>query len=108
MTNLLRHQNNARGHACSGDVFLLLVGLALTSGCYLVRPASGGGQRASDERRLNAEDIAVPTGYRVELVAKGLTFPTGVAFDASGVPHVVESGYCYGEVWTTPRLVRLD
>ena len=28
-----------------------------------------------------ATDIAVPEGYRITMVAEGLTFPTGVAFD---------------------------
>jgi glucose/arabinose dehydrogenase len=78
------------------------------SGCYVMRPSSGGGQRAGDERMVNAADVAVPAGYRVESVATGLTFPTGVTFDNDGRVYVVESGYCYGEVWTTPRLVRVE
>ena len=50
----------------------------------------------------------MPPGYRIEAVATGLTFPTGVTFDGAGRPHVVESGYSYGEVWTTPRLLRVE
>jgi hypothetical protein len=53
-------------------------------------------------------DIALPTGYRIESVAIGLTFPVGVTFDADGRVHVVESGYSYGEVWTVPRLLRVE
>src|SRR5688572_11205442 len=86
----------------------LSLGLALLSGCYVMRPSSGGGQRASDERKVNAADVAVPAGYRVETVATGLTFPTGVTFGGDGAIYVVESGYCYGEVWTTPRLLRVQ
>jgi hypothetical protein len=41
-------------------------------------------------------------------VATGLNFPTGVAFDNDGRAYVTESGYSYGEVWTTPRLVRVE
>jgi glucose/arabinose dehydrogenase len=81
---------------------------SLVSGCYSMRPSQGGGQTAfSPPRRLDARDIAVPAGYRVELVASGLTFPTGVAFDPQGTPYVTESGYSYGEAFTTPRLLRV-
>ena len=52
--------------------------------------------------------MALPAGYRIEAVASGLTFPTGVAFDDGGRPHVLEAGYSYGERWTLPRLLRLD
>lgn len=38
----------------------------------------------------------------------GLTFPTGITFDGEGAPVVVESGYSYGEVFTEPRLVRIE
>jgi glucose/arabinose dehydrogenase len=84
--------------------------LALLSvvGCYRWRSSSGGGEaRFSGERRLVPADVALPPGYRIEIVATELTFPTGVAFDAEGVPHVVEAGYSYGEIFTTPRLVRI-
>ena len=53
------------------------------------------------------ELTALPAGYRIEPVATGLTFPTGVAFDEQGQPVVTEAGYSYGEDWTTPRLVRI-
>lgn len=70
--------------------------------------SSGGGQaNFSGERRVHAEDVAVPPGYRVEVVASGLTFPTGITFDDQGRAHVTESGYSYGEVWAQPRLIRL-
>lgn len=77
--------------------------------CYKMRPSRGGGEISFDgARAYRAEDIAVPSGYRIEIVATGLTFPTGVAFDAQGKACVVESGYCYGEVWTTPQLLRIE
>ena len=57
---------------------------------------------------MNAADIAVPSGYQIELVATGLTFPTGVAFDDKGGVYVTESGYSYGEVWDIPRLIRIE
>lgn len=36
------------------------------------------------ERAFNAEAIQVPPGYKVELVSKGLTFPTAAIFNDEG------------------------
>jgi glucose/arabinose dehydrogenase len=71
--------------------------------------SKGGGQleRTPGVRRYEAADVAVPPGYRVELMAARLTFPTGVAFGDDGTPYVVESGYSYGEAFTTPRLLHV-
>lgn len=78
-------------------------------GCYGMRPSDGSGQAPFEgPRQVRAEDVALPAGYRIEPIATGLTFPTGVAFDEAGRPHVVEAGYAYGEVWTTPRLLRVE
>jgi glucose/arabinose dehydrogenase len=90
---------------------LCSMGLAVLSlaGCYNMRPSSGGGQtEAAAVRRINPADVAVAAGYRIEPVASGLTFPTSVTFDDAGVPHVIEAGYSYGEVFTTPRLLRVE
>lgn len=82
------------------------------AGCYQMSPSSGGGKITKipemGERALNAKDIALPEGYRIEAVATGLTFPTGVTFDQAGTPYVIESGYSYGEVWEVPRLLRVQ
>lgn len=90
-------------------ITMLCLGL---SGCYALYPSSGGGKltklHQTGERQLDPGDIALPDGYRIEVVARGLTFPTGVTFDAQGIPYVVESGYSYGEVWEVPRLLRVD
>lgn len=81
----------------------------LLTGCYNFLPSDGGGQTAATGKRtVDPADVALPAGYRIEAVATGFTFPTGVAFDADGMPHVVEAGYSYGEVFTTPRLVRVN
>lgn len=84
--------------------------LLVTAACFSMRPSHGGGQgvKFTGPRRVQPSDVALPDGYRIEAVASGLTFPTGVAFDDSGTPYVVESGYSYGERWTTPRLVRVE
>ncbi len=91
-------------------VLLAIAGCLILSGCYGMRPSAGGGSlsRLTPERKVNQADIALPSGYFVEAVATGLTFPTGVAFDERGTPYVVEAGYSYGEVWDTPRLLRID
>ena len=86
--------------------FILLM-LALY-GCYGVRPSQGGGQIETAVRKINPADVALPGGYRIEAVATGLTFPTGITFDEDGEIYVIESGYSYGETWAEPRLLRLE
>ncbi|HZW09867.1 MAG TPA: hypothetical protein VFF69_08180 [Phycisphaerales bacterium] len=88
---------------------VVLCACLVLPGCYALHSSEGGGQtREPGAREVNPADVALPAGYRIDAVATGLTFPTGVAFDDAGVPHVVESGYSYGEVWTTARLLRLE
>lgn len=58
-------------------------------------------------RVVRPADIVLPKGYRIEAVATGLDFPTGVAFDGAGIAHVTEAGYAYGKTWRPPRLVRI-
>ena len=95
--------------------FLILVGLLIIisgidlTGCYSIRKSSGGGQTEFvPPRTVHPGDVALADGFRIEVAATGLTFPTGVAFDETGGIFVTESGYSYGEVWTTPRLLRID
>jgi glucose/arabinose dehydrogenase len=88
---------------------LVTAALLLLAGCYSSLPSDGGGQTDfTPPRTVEGADILLPAGYRIEAAATGLTFPTGVAFDAAGVPHVTESGYAYGEVFATPRLLRVE
>jgi glucose/arabinose dehydrogenase len=85
---------------------LLLVSLP---GCFAMRSSKGGGQTSfASPRRADPRAVALPSGYRIEVVATGLNLPTGVAFDAEGRAYVTEAGYSYGELWTTPRLVRVE
>jgi glucose/arabinose dehydrogenase len=89
-------------------LFLACISFVFSS-CYWMRNSHGGGQVKNEaERKVNVADIALPKGYKIELVAQGFTFPTAVAFDEQGVPYVIESGYAYGEVWTEPQLIRVD
>ena len=93
--------------AVAAVVFTLLA--CISTGCFGPSPSKGGGQaKFKGARAVNPADVALPRGYRIQPVARGLTFPTGVAFDEDARPYVVESGYCYGEKWTTPRLLRIE
>jgi glucose/arabinose dehydrogenase len=95
------------GRKWAGVLALAMI-VAAAAGCYTMRRSSGGGQTTfAPPRTVDARDVALPPGYEIEAVATGLTFPTGVTFDASGRTYVVESGYSYGEVWTTPRLLEI-
>jgi sugar lactone lactonase YvrE len=83
--------------------------VVLLPGCYALRGSSGGGQTDfTPPREARVADIALTNDYRIEPVATGLTFPTGVAFDDEGRPYVLEAGYSYGEDFTTPRLLRVE
>jgi glucose/arabinose dehydrogenase len=95
-------------HRGSIAVALLVSGL-LVGGCYRTLAGGQGGARSRHlaQRVPDAADVAVPAGYRAEVVAAGFTFPIGVAFDGEGRPVVLEAGYSYGEVFTVPRLVRV-
>ncbi|HET6567493.1 MAG TPA: hypothetical protein VFG50_05975 [Rhodothermales bacterium] len=74
-----------------------------------MRSSDGGGKATFEPpREVNPADVAVPEGYRIEVVATGLTFPTGIAFDDEGRAYVTEAGYSYGEYHGTPRLLRLE
>lgn len=59
-------------------------------------------------RRVDPGDIELPPGYAIAPVATGLTFPTGIAFDDLGRPHVVEAGYGPVDTWDEPRLLRIE
>jgi glucose/arabinose dehydrogenase len=92
---------------CLVQIFCLAAGFA--SGCLAIIPSNGGGQTSfTPPRRIEPSDIALPAGYKIEAVATGLTFPSGVTFDDAGRIYVIEAGYSYGEVWTVPRLLRIE
>jgi glucose/arabinose dehydrogenase len=88
---------------------LAIAALCATAGCGAVTPTQGGGMtEGAGPRRIAPEDVALAPGYAIEVVARGLTFPTSVAFDDQGQVYVVEAGYSYGEVFRTPKLLRID
>ena len=89
-------------------VILLLLIPAILSGCYRMRASKGGGQiKTVNERHVDVADVALPQGYKIELIATGLNYPTGIDFDETGIPYVIESGYAYGEEWTEPTLKKI-
>ncbi len=59
-------------------------------------------------RFVNPGDIVLPEGYLIEAVARGLTCPTGVAFDDSGEIYITEAGYSIGEMSAAPRLLHVS
>ncbi|HVG40186.1 MAG TPA: hypothetical protein VM888_01145, partial [Chitinophagaceae bacterium] len=74
-----------------------------------MRSSNGGGQKnVSNERMVNATNIAVTKGYKIEAITSGLTFPSAVTFDDNGNLYAIETGYSYGEVWGEPKLLRID
>jgi glucose/arabinose dehydrogenase len=76
---------------------------------YMLHGSDGGGQTEFvAPRTVRAADIALPEGYRIEPVATNLTFPTDITVDDGGEVYVIEAGYAYGEVWTEPRLLRVE
>ena len=90
------------------SVKLCILALSLLGGCYSTLPSHGGGEIAiAPPRRVNPNDVWLPRGYRIEAVAEGLNYPTGVTFDDKGRVYVVEAGYSYGEAWAEPRLLRV-
>ncbi len=86
-----------------------IIAFSLLSGCYRIRSSNGGGEikHIPSERKLNVNDVALPEGYKIEVVATGLKYPTGIAFDEEGSVYVTESGYSYGEDWETPKLKKV-
>ncbi|MEZ4599633.1 MAG: hypothetical protein R2940_07575 [Syntrophotaleaceae bacterium] len=99
------------GRAISGGRFRRLsfpLIFLLLAGCYMISGNQGGGAAEfSPPRKVDTSDVLLPEGYEIEVVARGLTFPAGIAFDGEGVPYVIEAGYSYGEVFRPARLLRL-
>ena len=59
-------------------LFLLAAVVTASAGCYRLRGSSGGGETAfRPPRPVDARDVAVPAGYRVEAVATGYADLTG-------------------------------
>jgi hypothetical protein len=87
---------------------LLGLGSLSTCGCFVFSGSEGGGEVMTPaSHTLSRGDVALSAGYEIDLIANHLTFPTSVTFDDRGDVYITEAGYSYGEVFTTPRLLRL-
>jgi len=51
--------------------------------------------------------VDVPSGFRAEIVMSGLTYPTSVELDDSGVVYIAEAGYSYGDESVKPRILQI-
>ena len=91
-------------------VTIVFSGCAEIGGVVQKESQTRGGAEAvfAGARSVKPADISLPPGYRIEAVATGLTYPTGVVFDDANRPHIIESGYAYGERYTTARLIRIE
>jgi glucose/arabinose dehydrogenase len=59
--------------------------------------------------RVDARDIQVPEGYRVEPVLVGLSFPCGMGFAEDGTLYLAEGGTTWPtRPWMPSRLLSLD
>ncbi|MCE6991418.1 sorbosone dehydrogenase family protein [Dyadobacter sp. CY323] len=77
--------------------------------CYGIKSSKGGGQLGRHmTRNPQAADVLLAPGYKIDLVTKGLTYPTACTFDDKGELYVIEGGYSYGESWTRPALIRIS
>jgi glucose/arabinose dehydrogenase len=72
------------------------------------KPVAAGAARSTQDRAHAADAIALPDGYVIEVVARGLASPTGVAFDDDGRVYVVESGYVPKKDDGAPRILRVE
>lgn len=65
---------------------------------------------AHDRLPVGPGDVCIETGYRIDPVTVGLTFPTSLALDDAGRLHIAESGFSYGPAKTAAqgRVLRLD
>lgn len=53
-------------------------------------------------------DFSLAEGYRLEMVAGGLVFPTSIEFDDEGRIYVLEGGFSYPTTEAVARVLRLD
>src|SRR5947207_14537429 len=107
----MRCQNVPRYGAMGAALFCILLSSCGELGGVVRNKliTRGGGQTISlGVRRPNPADVVAPPGYRVEVVATGLTYPTGIVFDSQNRIYVVEAGYAYVDHYATPRILRIE
>lgn len=76
--------------------------------CYGIKRSKGGGQLSRTSlREAHPADVLLAPGYKIDLIAKNLTYPTACTFDDKGDLYITEGGYSYGESWTRPALIHI-
>jgi glucose/arabinose dehydrogenase len=88
-------------------LLLSCVSLVL-SGCFKLRGHYGTKSYDVVARPVNSNDIIVPDGYKIEALPGSFNFPSGITIDDSGNVYVLEAGYSYGEIFTVPKLLRVE
>lgn len=74
--------------------------LQLVSAASLLMIALPGQAQETELPQVPAPDPAfaqLPSGYRAEVFASGLTYPSAIEFDDRGNAYIAESGFSYGE-----------
>lgn len=74
-------------------------------------PVPGTGKTPTELPRIPLADpraATVPQGFRVEIVAADLTYPTSVEFDGSGNLYIAEAGFNYGDDVAPARILRIS
>jgi glucose/arabinose dehydrogenase len=80
----------------------------LFSGCFKLRGHYGTKSYDQVERPVNPADVLLPDGYAIEMVSGNFNFPSGITIDDQGRIYILEAGYSYGEIFTVPKLLRLE
>ncbi|MFL5765790.1 MAG: PQQ-dependent sugar dehydrogenase [Bacteroidia bacterium] len=88
--------------------FIILLCAIVFGSCYKLRGYYGKKSYDAVARPVRTPDIQLPPGYAVEMVCTNLNFPTDLTFDDQGNLYTIEAGYSYGEVFTTPKLLKIE
>jgi glucose/arabinose dehydrogenase len=77
------------------------------AGTNLALASAGAGPASDRSRTLDATGFQVPPGYRVEIVAKDLSFVSALAVGDDGAIYAAESGTAFGRISAPARIVRI-
>jgi glucose/arabinose dehydrogenase len=98
------------------QVLSTLTLLAFITGCEVpplqvtAQPREQIQDKPSDVPKIPSPDAkaaAVPAGYRVEVFATDLVYPTSIEFDNDGNTFIAEGGYVYGDAAAPARIWRV-
>ncbi len=89
---------SAKGSKNSLGYGASLVLLALVAAPFLLRGAVS----------TSPGDLDLVAGYKAQIIAKDLTYPTGLAMDENGVIYIAESGFSYGPKTTEAKIMKIN